>query len=425
MRITINMGKPAPDDRLLLHLVPALVNAWVRVISLSNFVKPFERLGARSRVAFVFGGKMRSPSSQCWLASGSSVPYQPISPSSTGLDGDRKEEEPSSLLAGGVCLSEGWKKDFHGDVQGILGCQVRKIRGIALAVILLLAGTAPIVSAQQLQVRLVSLTSPVNPGDNATIVVQTTPGALCLITVRYKSGPSKAKDLVPKTADSRGIVTWTWRVGTRTTLGRWPIIVTCSADGRQGTLETSFEVRAGALPSPPGARSGPGASSGAQAGPQAACANPPQPANLQARVVRVIDGDTIQARLSNARTERVRLIGMDTPEVYESEKLERDSRESGRSREEIQALGRLASGFTKKHLDGKDVGLELDVQMRDRYGRLLAYVWLSDGTLFNFLILREGYAQVLTIPPNVKYTELFLACQREAREKRRGLWGRS
>lgn len=250
------------------------------------------------------------------------------------------------------------------------------------------------------------------------------PGTLCLITVRYKSGPSKASGLAPKTADGRGVVTWTWRVGTRTTPGRWPIIVTCSAGGRQGTLETSFEVREGALPSP-GPHPDPSTSSGAQAGLQAACTNPPQPANLpQARVVRVIDGDTIQVRLSNTRTERVRFIGIDTPEVYESEKLQRDSRESGRSREEIQALGRLASGFTKKHLDGKDVGLELDVQTRDRYGRLLAYVWLSDGMLFNFLILREGYAQVLTIPPNVKYTELFLACQREAREKRRGLWGR-
>ncbi len=141
--------------------------------------------------------------------------------------------------------------------------------------------------------------------------------------------------------------------------------------------------------------------------------------------MRVIDGDTIQVRLSNARTERVRLTGIDTPEIYDSEKLERDSRESGRSREEIQTLGRLASEFTKKHLDGKSIWLELDVQTRDKYARLLAYVWLPDGILFNMVIMREGYAQILTIPPNVKYADLFLACQREAREKRRGLWGRS
>lgn len=294
----------------------------------------------------------------------------------------------------------------------------------ALSVALVSVPQAQPVLAQQLQVGLITLTSPVSAGDDASITVQTAPGALCLITVTYKSGPSRARGLAPKTADSQGRVSWIWRVGTRTTPGRWQIIVTCSAAGRQGTLGISFEVRAGALPSL-GPRPGPGASSRPQVAPQAACTNPPQPPNLiQARVVRVIDGDTIQVRLSNARTERVRLIGMDTPEVYESEKLERDARESGRSRAEIQALGRLASEFTKKHLDGRDLALELDVQMRDRYGRLLAYIWLPDGIQFNVLILREGYAQVLTIPPNVKYTDLFLACQREAREKVRGLWGR-
>ena len=299
------------------------------------------------------------------------------------------------------------------------------MRGLLIgvfAVILIFSGAPSQVPAEPLQVRLVSLTSPVSPGDDATITVQTTPGVLCLITVRYKSGPSKARGLVPKTADNRGIVTWTWRVGTGTTPGRWPIIVTCSAGAHQENFEASLEVRAGAV-STPGPRPGPSASSGAQAGPQTACGNPPQPANLlQSSVVRVLDGDTIRVRLANGRTERVRLIGMDTPEVYETEKLERDVRESGRSRAEIQALGRLASEFTKQRLDGRNVGLELDVQTRDRYGRLLAYVWFANGTLFNALILREGYAQVLTIPPDIKYVELFVACQREARENNRGLW---
>jgi len=298
-----------------------------------------------------------------------------------------------------------------------------RILAFALAVALLLAVALSPVRAQPLQVRLVALTSPVSPGADATLTVQTAPGAMCLITVRYKSGPSTARGLVPKPAGGRGIVTWTWRVGTRTTPGRWPISVTCSAGGRQGALETTFEVRVGAIISP-GPR--PGASSGAQASPQSVCTKPPLPAILhQARITRVIDGDTVQVWLPNERADRIRLIGVDTPEVYESEKLERDSRESGRSRAEIQALGRLASEFTKKHLDGKSVGLELDVQTRDKYARLLAYVWLPDGTLFNMVIMREGYAQILTIPPNVKYADLFLACQREAREKWRGLWGRS
>jgi micrococcal nuclease len=68
------------------------------------------------------------------------------------------------------------------------------------------------------------------------------------------------------------------------------------------------------------------------------------------------------------------------------------------------------------------VGLEPDVQSRDRYGRLLAYLW-QDKTLFNLLIVKEGYAQVLTIPLNVRYADIFLVCQREARAARRGLWG--
>lgn len=163
---------------------------------------------------------------------------------------------------------------------------------------------------------------------------------------------------------------------------------------------------------------------GAFAGPQAHCANPPKPSNVfWGTVTRVVDGDTIQVRLRNGPSQRVRLIGIDTPEVHESEKLERDARQTGRPKAEIQVLGRLASEFTKRHLDRKEVELEPDVQTRDRYGRLLAYVWLQDKTLFNMLIVREGYAQVLTIPPSVRYADMFLACQREARAAKRGLWG--
>lgn len=70
------------------------------------------------------------------------------------------------------------------------------------------------------------------------------------------------------------------------------------------------------------------------------------------------------------------------------------------------------------------MALELDVQTRDRYGRLLAYIWLENGTMFNMLIVRGGYALVSTYPPNVKYAEIFVICQREAREKLRGFWGK-
>jgi micrococcal nuclease len=126
-------------------------------------------------------------------------------------------------------------------------------------------------------------------------------------------------------------------------------------------------------------------------------------------VTRVVDGDTIDISPSVEGRSRVRLIGMDTPEVYFG----------------TQPYGPEASAFAKRELDGKEVGLELDVQKIDPYGRLLAYVYLPNGEMFNETLLEEGYAQVATFPPNVKYQERFLEAQREAREANRGLWGLS
>jgi hypothetical protein len=118
-----------------------------------------------------------------------------------------------------------------------------RYRSVApLALVLVLALTS-LAFAQQLQITLVKLSSPVRPGDGASITIQTAPKATCLITVRYKSGPSRARGLGPQEADVQGSVAWTWRVGSRTTPGRWPITVTCSSGGRQGTLETAFVVR--------------------------------------------------------------------------------------------------------------------------------------------------------------------------------------
>lgn len=136
-------------------------------------------------------------------------------------------------------------------------------------------------------------------------------------------------------------------------------------------------------------------------------------------VSRVVDGDTL--KLSNG--ERVRLIGVDTPEVHMSEKLARDARKSNKDAKEIQALGAKASAFTKQLCEGRQIRLEYDVQKRDRYGRLLAYAYLEDGTFINAKILEEGYGQVMTVPPNVKYADRFLELQGQAREKGRGLWG--
>jgi micrococcal nuclease len=131
------------------------------------------------------------------------------------------------------------------------------------------------------------------------------------------------------------------------------------------------------------------------------------PAMLEGTVERVVDGDTIHVRLG-ARVEKVRYIGINTPEVHHPTKGE----EPG---------GREAAEVNRRLVEGKRVRLELDVQERDRYRRLLAYVWVSD-VMVNAELVRLGYAQVMTIPPNVRYQEMFLKLQREAREAGRGLW---
>ncbi|MGQ9524712.1 MAG: thermonuclease family protein [Armatimonadota bacterium] len=145
-----------------------------------------------------------------------------------------------------------------------------------------------------------------------------------------------------------------------------------------------------------------------------------QPGTLQGTVVSVVDGDTTYVRV-NGRTERVRFIGVNCPEL---------SHPSLGIREE--PYGRKAATYTTRKLRGKKVWLELDVEQQDKYGRLLAYVWLARPSssaenevrakMLNAHLLLDGYAQVMTIPPNVKYADLFVKLQREAIQKGRGLW---
>ncbi len=131
------------------------------------------------------------------------------------------------------------------------------------------------------------------------------------------------------------------------------------------------------------------------------------PVALEGIVVRVVDGDTIHVRLAD-RIEKVRYIGVNTPEVHHPRRGE-------------EAGGREAAEVNHALVSGKRVRLELDVQARDRYGRLLAYVWVDDF-MVNAELVRRGYAQVMTVPPNVRYQALFLRLQRDAREAGRGLW---
>jgi micrococcal nuclease len=128
---------------------------------------------------------------------------------------------------------------------------------------------------------------------------------------------------------------------------------------------------------------------------------------LEGVVVRVVDGDTIHVRVGD-RVEKVRYIGVNTPEIHHPSKGE----EPG---------GREALAVNRTLVERRAVRLETDVRTRDRFGRLLAYVWVGD-VMVNAELLRRGYAQVMTVPPNVRHQDLFVKLQRDARESERGLW---
>jgi micrococcal nuclease len=146
--------------------------------------------------------------------------------------------------------------------------------------------------------------------------------------------------------------------------------------------------------------------SGTGDGPAAAA-----PGGAQAgHVVKVVDGDTLRVRLAGGRTERVRLIGIDTPETVKPDTP-------------VQCYGRAASAEAHRLLDGRDVRLVADVESRDRYGRLLAYVYRRpDGLFANAELARRGFARQLTIPPNVAHADEFRRLVAQARSAGRGLW---
>ena len=140
-------------------------------------------------------------------------------------------------------------------------------------------------------------------------------------------------------------------------------------------------------------------------------------------VTKIVDGDTIYCSQGYGKEQKVRLIGIDTPESSKNPKTYRDAERTGESVESIIELGKKSTAFVKSRISvGEEVRLELDVQLKDRYGRILAYVYLPDGSMLNELIVREGYAQVMTIPPNIKYQGLFVEAEKDARKNKRGLW---
>ena len=149
----------------------------------------------------------------------------------------------------------------------------------------------------------------------------------------------------------------------------------------------------------------------------------------KAKIERVVDGDTAIISFifddgSKYLKERVRFLGVNTPETVHPNKP-------------VEYYGKEASNFTKSELTDKTVWLQTDVEVKDRYGRMLAYVWTKEPTkkdlddeeaireyMFNAKLLLDGYAQLMTVQPNSRYSNLFVHFQREARQDNRGLWGK-
>lgn len=129
------------------------------------------------------------------------------------------------------------------------------------------------------------------------------------------------------------------------------------------------------------------------------------------KVSKISDGDTFYVKTENSEKFKIRLIGIDAPE----------SRNVGlKVRKEY--FGKEAKIFVTNFLKNKKVKLTFDVQKTDRYGRVLAYVYLENGVFLNQYLVEKGIAVVSTFPPNVKFVEVFIKAEKLARNNRLGLW---
>ncbi len=148
----------------------------------------------------------------------------------------------------------------------------------------------------------------------------------------------------------------------------------------------------------------------------------PLHARETAKVLKVVDGDTLRISYKG-REESLRLIGIDTSESRVNPRAKRESQRTGEDLKTIIHMGKEATKYVEGLVkQGDQIRIEFDVQARDKYRRLLGYVYLSNGKMLNEEIVKAGYANLLTIPPNVKYQEKFLTVYKEARENQRGLW---
>lgn len=140
------------------------------------------------------------------------------------------------------------------------------------------------------------------------------------------------------------------------------------------------------------------------------------------KITKVIDGDTAYALMPNGSEEKLRFIGVNSPEINHPTKG-------------LEPYGPEAEAFTRSQLEDKNIWLEFDVGERDQYGRMLAYLWIeipeefSDqeirAKMFNARLLLEGYAVQVIFEPNVKYVQLLAVYEAEAKIAGRGLWGLS
>jgi micrococcal nuclease len=134
--------------------------------------------------------------------------------------------------------------------------------------------------------------------------------------------------------------------------------------------------------------------------------------HLTGRVVRAVDGDTLEVAIDGGPTETVRLIGVDTPETVKPDTP-------------VQCFGPQASAFEHEHVEGRRVRLLTGVEPRDYYGRLLAYVWIGTRPDARFLeaeLLRRGLARVLTFHPNDRFAHRFELIAQKASKAGKGLW---
>ena len=133
--------------------------------------------------------------------------------------------------------------------------------------------------------------------------------------------------------------------------------------------------------------------------------------NTWYKVSKITDGDTFYVTTSSSEKYKIRLIGIDAPET----------RNVGvKVRKEY--FGKEAKIFVTNLLKNKKVKLTFDVQKTDRYGRILAYVYLENGVFLNQYLVENGFAVVSTFPPNVKFVEVFTKAEKSARNKKLGLW---